>query len=401
MAVTGAGIVTALGAGWRANADGFREGRTAFRPVTLFDVSRQRAQLAAEADLPEDIPAGGLTPRQRARLDRASKLFILAGAEALAQAGWDDGMKNGPALSIGTSAGGMSMGEAFHRQAGEAPARRAGQATRIVGYQPRQQAVNLCNALGVSGPCRIIANACASGTNAVGHAWQLVRSGRAERAVAGGYDALSQLVYAGFDSLQALSAGVPRPFDKDRDGLGLGEGAAVLTLEPLEAALARGADVLAEIAGYGAVNDAFHLTQPNPEGDAALQSMTQACEAANWKAGDVDYVNAHGTGTPLNDKAEAQAIRRLAGKSSPDLKVSSTKASIGHLLGAAGAVEAVICLMVLREKWLPPGRTVENPDPLCAFDLVTEPRDAPVRRVLTNSFGFGGANATLALQTAP
>ncbi|HXJ72765.1 MAG TPA: beta-ketoacyl-[acyl-carrier-protein] synthase family protein, partial [Candidatus Dormibacteraeota bacterium] len=221
---------------------------------------------------------------------------------------------------------------------------------------------------------------------------------RAERVLTGGYDALSQLVFAGFDSLQALSPSTCRPFDAQRDGLALGEGAAMLALETFECARARGAAILGEICGYGASTDTHHLTQPHPQGTAALASMQAACAEAGVKPGAIGYVNAHGTGTPLNDSAEAAAINSWAGDSAARLSVSSTKASIGHLLGAAGAVEAVVCLMALRGQWLPPTVTLRELDPICRFGVVTQPTAANLEYALTNSFGFGGANASLVLR---
>jgi 3-oxoacyl-[acyl-carrier-protein] synthase II len=203
------------------------------------------------------------------------------------------------------------------------------------------------------------------------------------------------LVFSGFDALQALSPTSCRPFDANRDGLALGEGAAVLTLETLQYAKRRGATILGEIVGYGATTDVHHLTQPHPQGDAAFKSMTAACKVAGVTPEQVSYVNAHGTGTPLNDSSEAGAINRWAGARASSLPVSSTKSSIGHLLGAAGAVEALICLMTIREQWLPPTSTLETPEPLCTFPLVRKPTDATVEYALTNSFGFGGANASL------
>lgn len=394
--VTGTGVITALGAGWRANADGFRSGRVALRPVTLFDVSRQRAKVAGEVDLPGELPINRLSPREAGRLDRAGKLLLHAAAEAWTQAGWAPS-ENLPTV-LGTTAGGMTLGEDLYRQAISRPSARRGQPTRVVHYQPQHQAMSLLNALGCSGPVTIIANACASGANAVGHAWELLRQGHATRAFAGGYEALSQLLFVGFDSLQALSPTRCRPFDAHRDGLALGEGAAMLALETLESAKKRGASILGEIVGYGAGTDTHHLTQPHPNGDAALESMTSACATAQVRPEQIDYLNAHGTGTPLNDSAEAAAINAWAGAVSGELTVSSTKSSIGHLLGAAGAVETVICLMSLREQWLPPTSTLENPEPACKFKLVSSPTDAAVEFAMTNSFGFGGANATLILR---
>lgn len=189
-----------------------------------------------------------------------------------------------------------------------------------------------------------------------------------------------------------------RPFHARRDGLGLGEGAAVLALESLDHARRRGAEILGEIAGYGTAIDTHHLAQPHPEGIAAVRAMTEACRRAGVSPEQVDYVNAHGTGTPLNDVAEARAIGRWAGARTESLPVSSTKGSIGHLLGAAGAVEAVVCLMTLREQWLPPEPFLDEVDPACAFPVVRAPVETRVDVVVSNSFGFGGANASLVLR---
>ena len=395
--ITGAGIVTALGLGWRPNEEGFRAGRTAVRPVTLFDVSRQRTRRAAEVDLPEGLPRTRLTARQESRMDRSSRMLLLAAHEALGQAGWTAGDDPIPQV-LGTTSGGMMLGEAYYRQETLLPVSRRRQGTRVIHYQPQRQALDLADAFGLEGPLTVIANACASGANAVGHAFHQIRTGRARRVLAGGYDALSQLVFAGFDSLQALSPTECRPFAANRDGLALGEGAAVLCLESLESANRRGAPVLGEVAGYGCATDIHHLTQPQPDGLAALATMTAACHQAGVRPADIGYLNAHGTGTPLNDAAEAAAINRWAGDAVRSLPVSSTKASIGHLLGAAGAVEAVIGLMVLRGGWLPPETGLETVDPACAFPVVRTPQDRSIGVVLTNSFGFGGANASLVLR---
>ncbi len=408
--VTGAGILTSMGCGWRANADGFREGRTAFREVSVFDVSRQRTSRAGEVALPREFPETRLSLAARRRLDRASRLLLQAAVEAWEQAGWEsaldgdgdgDGRRARLPLVLGTSAGAMALGEAYFRQAVAEPAARRGQFTRVQQYQMQSQAMQAAAALGVAGPVTVISNACASGANAIGHAFQLIRGGRTSHVLAGGYDTLCEMVFAGFDALHALTTGMPRPFDARRDGLALGEGAGVLAIESLAFAEARGATVLAEITGYGTGTDLHHLTQPHPEGEAALRSMRLACAGAGVGPGEIDYVNSHGTGTPLNDVAEAHALRRWceeAGCDPAHARVSSTKGSIGHLLGGAGAVEAVICLMALREGFLPPSAGVREPDPSVVFDLVRQPREADVRRVLTNSFGFGGSNASLILE---
>jgi len=396
VAITGAGIITALGLGWEPNAEGFRAGRTAFRPVSLFDVGRQRVKVAAEVDLPATLPPTGLSDRDLARLDRASKMLLLAAREAQQQAEWQ--ASDQMPLVLGTTAGGMSEGEVYYRQAVQTPQRHRRQPTRALRYQAQVQGRTVLDALGFSGPICIISNACASGANAIGHAWELIRAGRADRALAGGYDALCKLVFAGFDSLQTLSPTACRPFDARRDGLALGEGAAIVALETLEGARRRGADILGEIIGYGTTLDGHHLTQPHPEGEAALTAMKLACTSAGVAPEEIDYVNAHGTGTPLNDRAEALAIQRWAGSRAASLPVSSTKADIGHLLGAAGAVETVVCLMALRGLWLPPETAFDTPDPACSFPVVRSPQDARLNVALSNSFGFGGVNATLILR---
>jgi len=402
--VTGIGLVTAYGLGYEKNAEGFRRGLTAFRPVSLFDVSRQRVKAAAEVDLPPSLPPSRLSARKQKRMERAARLLFHAADEALHQSAWPN--HHSTPLILGTTSGGMSRGEEFFREATTAPASSRWQATRVSYYLAQRQALDLTEGYGLTGPVTIIANACAAGANAVGHAFEVVRSGRARRALAGGYDALSQLVFSGFDSLQALSPTVCRPFDARRDGLALGEGAAVLALESLDAATERGAVIFGEICGYGAATDSHHLTQPHPQGEAAVMTMRSACRQAGVKPSQVTYINAHGTGTPLNDSSETAAINAWAGPSVEELRVSSTKAGIGHLLGAAGAVESALCLIALKEQWLPPMMTTEEVDPAVQFHLVQRPTKAkelhrPFEYALSNSFGFGGANASLLFRRFP
>jgi 3-oxoacyl-[acyl-carrier-protein] synthase II len=391
--ITGAGIVTALGIGWKPNAEGFRAGKRAFRSISQFDVSRQRVKTAAEVELPATLPPTRLSSHQATRLDRAGVMLLLAAHDAWQQAQWQS-LDDLP-LIFGTTAGGMSLGEAYFRQATRWPCRYRQQPSRAIHYQPQVQARMVLEALGASGSITIISNACASGSNAIGQAWERIRRGQAQCILAGGYDALSELVFSGFAALQSLSPTVCRPFDARRDGLALGEGAAVLALESLQHAIQRGAAILGELIGYGTAIDQHHLTQPHPQGNTALAVMKEACAAAGVAPEDIDYVNAHGTGTPLNDISEAVAISHWAGRRAATLPVSSTKASIGHLLGGAGAAGAVVCLMALRGQWLPTQAAFETPDPACSFPVVHEPHDAPVNVVLSNAFGFGGVNAAL------
>ena len=401
VAVTGVGIITALGRGWAVNGLGLRAGRVAIRPVQHFDVSHQRVRVAGEMSLPSPVAPPGLPPRRAARLDRAAQALLCAACDAWDQAGWDARSCSDTGLVLGTTSAGMLHGQAYYDQMAARPDSRRHQPARVLNYQAQRQALDLAESLSLSGPVDLVSNACASGANALGHAWDLVRRGRAERVFAGGYEALCRMVFAGFDSLQALSPTVCRPFDRQHDGLVLGEGAAVFALERWETARRRGANILGEIAGYGAATDIHHITQPHPAGDAAYAAMVGACARAQVRPDEIGYLNAHGTGTRLNDESEAAAINRWAGTHAPSLAVSSTKAGIGHLLGAAGAVEAAICLMALEGQWLPPIATLEDPDPACRFDLVRQPRDARFELAMSNSFGFGGANASLIFRKAP
>lgn len=395
--ITGAGVVTSLGLGWAPNSAGFEAGTIAIHPVSLFDVSRQRVKVAGEVSLPGKLPSTRLTRNRETRLDRAARMLLIAAGEAWSQSAWSKPVGPLP-LVLGTTSAGMVFGEDYYRQAMDQPLGRWQQPSRVMHYQAQTQAITLAEAFGFQGPISIISNACASGANAIGHAWELLREGHSEQVLAGGYDALSKMVFAGFDSLQALSTTQCRPFDAQRDGLALGEGAAVLTMETLDHAQRRGATILGEIVGYGTSLDVHHLTQPHPQGDAALASMCEATRIAGLSPEQIGYVNAHGTGTPMNDVAEAHAISRWAGERAATLPVSSTKSSIGHLLGGAGAVEVIVCLMALQGQWLPPTPTIRAADPACRFPVVREPTKARLDYALTNSFGFGGANASLILR---
>lgn len=322
-------------------------------------------------------------------------MMLLAIREALSQAGRSN-MDGIDALVIGTSAGAMPLGEAYFEQAKQDPGRIPAQLSRAEHYQPQRQMNSIADEFGWRGPIIIISNACASGANAIGWAADMIRSGRCKRVLAGGYDALARLVFAGFDSLRALApSGIPRPFDANRDGLALGEGAAVMLLEAEDA---RQSAALGEVSGYATATDLHHLTQPDPEGKAAIRTMTQACLQAGVSPADIGYINSHGTGTPFNDVAEASAISVWAQNAVSQIPVSSTKSAMGHLLGGAGAVEAVICLMALCGQWLPASLNVREADPAVRFDLVRNFRRAKLNHALTNSFGFGGTNATLVLK---
>jgi 3-oxoacyl-[acyl-carrier-protein] synthase II len=389
VAVVGAGVVSPLGFGLSETFDSLREARDCVTGVGRFSVAGCRCKTAGQVSDERLLSKRHEGGRAR-RLHRASHMMIQALGEALEQ---EPQFK--PELTvIGTTSGGMSYGEDYYRSLDRHDSLRHAP-TWIANYPAQKPVIDALEAFEISAPCQVVANACASGTNAIGHAFECVRSGRYQRVLTGGYDALSELVFVGFDSLQASTPEKCRPFDQHRTGMVLGEGAAILALENLDLALKRGAQVLAEITGYGMSTDNFHLTQPDPSGVGPRRAMERALESARSTANMVDYINAHGTATPFNDAAEGKAISELFDR----VPVSSTKSMMGHSLGAAGAVEAVICLLALQYQFLPPNINFCAPDEDVDLDIVAnEARPMALRTVLSNSFGFGGTNASIVMQ---
>ncbi len=363
-------------------------------PVTAFDVSDCRCRRAAEAD---SAWLGEVSSQSR-RWSRASRLAIVAAREALDQAGLlGQPGADGLALSVATTAGGMLWGEDFLR--GLVRQRGGGLLGPIARQQPPQQLLDLQAALSFrAGPTTIIGNACASGANAIGHAADLLLTGQAEIVLAGGYEAMSELLFLGFDCLQATSTTTCRPFDVGRDGLLLGEGAGFLVLETAAHAARRGVRGLASLAGYGHATDLHHLTQPSPDGTALVAAMRQAARRAGLAPETIGYVNAHGTATALNDGAEAAAYTTFFGSEAADrCRISSTKAATGHTLGAAGALEAVFTVRALETGQLPPQVGTVNALPEIASSLVSPRATAApgLRCAASVNLGFGGANAAL------
>ncbi|PYJ06339.1 MAG: beta-ketoacyl-[acyl-carrier-protein] synthase family protein [Verrucomicrobia bacterium] len=386
VAVVAAGVVSPLGFGLGETLESLRKARDCVSPVTRFSVAQCRCRTAGQ--IPDDrlLASQGEGIRGH-RLHRASHMMIQALREVVTQ---ESQFK--PELTvIGTTSGGMSYGEHYYRSLRQAEKLRHAP-TWIANYPAQKPVIDAQQAFGISAPCQVIANACASGTNAIGHAFECVRSGRYQRVLAGGYDAISEMVFVGFDSLQASTPEKCRPFDRHRTGMVLGEGAAILALENLESAQQRGAPVLAEIVGYGISTDNFHITQPDPTGVGARQAMERALQSAHVLANEVDYINAHGTATVFNDAAEGKAISELFN----GVPVSSTKSMMGHSLGAAGAVEAVFCLLALQHQFLPSNINFSASDDDLDLNIVAnETRPAVLRTVLSNSFGFGGTNASI------
>jgi len=394
--VTGLGAVTPLGpdagATWRA----LIAGRDAAAPVTLFDTSGCRARMGATAELP---PLPQIGAKKLSRLSRASRLAILAAQEALCQSGLLDSVgrslqKTLP-LSVSTSAGGMALGEDFVRRCLEGR-KRAGQLFRAARYQPQQQVLDLQEFLGFSGPATIIANACASGANSVGQAADWIRLGWNDCVLAGGYEALTELLYVGFDCIQAMTQERCRPFDRKRSGLMMGEASAFFVLESEAHARGRGAKILCELSGYGHGTDLHHLTQPEPAGEALIRAMTGALSQARLPRNRIGYVNAHGTGTVLNDTAEGAAYQNFFQEDLSSVRISSTKAAIGHTLGAAGSVEAMFGVQSLMTGEIPPQINLLEPEPRLEKSLArVGERLSDLEAVMSVNLGFGGSNAAL------
>lgn len=386
--VTGVGCISAIGATEAETVTALREGQTGMRRVEAFDTSGCLTDLAGV--VPEDFLAGSEHHPLPSGAHRAAHLLWRC---------WETASMRRPgfrpeAACFGTTSGGMSYGEEFFRALHQGGWQRLRSAVRE--YVPQQAATDLIQAAGWDMPPVIISNACASGTNAIGQAAHWVAQGWADRVICGGFDPLSQLVFAGFNSLRALSAsGVCRPFAKNRDGLLLGEGAAVLLLESEDTACRSGVCRLAEIIGYGASTDNHHLTQPEPGGSGPRTAMERALADAAIDPAGIDYVNAHGTATLFNDSSEAAALAAVL----PGVRVSSTKALTGHALGAAGAMEVVFSIYALQNGFCPPQWNCEVPDPSCEVRLVSpEEAPRPPRCIVSNSFGFGGSNASLVLR---
>jgi len=403
--VTGLGAVTPLGENFPASWNALVAGRDAQAPLELFDTAGCRCHHAASASLP---PLPELSAQATRRLARASRLAIPAAREALLSAGLLDGegrrrLRELP-FSVSTTAGGMAFGEDFLRRVldrnrSKSRARLFSQVSR---YLPQQQVLDVQQALGFGGHSVILANACASGANAIGHAADLISVGAADCVLAGGFEALTELVFVGFDCLQATSTDRCRPFDLNRTGLLLGEAAAFLVLESGDHAQRRGVTPLCDLTGYGHTTDFFHLTQPQPDGAALIEVMRAAATQAGIAPAQIGYINAHGTATPVNDGVEAKAYGIFLGDAPGSTRISSTKAAIGHTLGAAGAVEALFAIAAMRTGQLPPQLNLQTPIPEISPALVGEKESASdMHHVMSVNLGFGGSNAALIFSRSP
>lgn len=400
--MTGLGAITALGRGVRPLYQGALAGRSGIRPVELFDGSRYRASLAAEVP---GIPDLDLGRREEKGMSRCDRLATVAAEEALEEAGLPDGSIPPERMGIvlGAGAGGMFEAEGYFRRfIEEGPSTRA--RWRCLGSQLPNSATDwLAARLGLRGPKVTISTACSSSATAIGYGADLIRDGEADLIIAGGAEALCEVTFAGFNSLRAVDPEGCRPFDRDRKGLTLGEGAAVLILEGESRAASRGVRPLARVLGYGISADAHHMTNPPEDARGAVAALHQALRIAGVVPEEVDLVNAHGTGTLANDLAEARAVASVLGDRAPVVPLHSVKSSVGHCLGASGSVEAVVTILSLREGAVPPTFGLKNPDEaLPRVDLVRgEPRRGEFRVGVSNSFAFGGNNTVLVFEGLP
>lgn len=402
MFISGFGVISPLGVGKDAFFQGLREARVAIRRVDReLDLPGIGAKVAAPCDFD---PVSFLPAKRAKRLGRTSQMAVVAARLALEDARLNP---QGPgAVVVGTGIGALEILLENHASfLSRGPDRVSPFVVPLM--MPNAPAAEISIEFGITGPSFGVTTACAASTHAVGLAFEMIRHAQVEWVLAGGAEAvILPLVLAAFDRMGALSRNpdpleASRPFDRDRDGFVLGEGAAILVLESEDHLRSRGGEALAEIVGFGQSSDAFHITAPPEDGEGAYLAMAAALRSAGLSPEDVDYINAHGTSTPLNDRVETLAIKRVLGARAQEVPVSSTKSQIGHLLGAAGAVELGAVLFALAEDLIPATVTWRNRDPECDLDYVpAEPRRGKVRVAMKNSFGFGGQNASLVLRAA-
>jgi 3-oxoacyl-[acyl-carrier-protein] synthase II len=405
--VTGLGLVTPLGTGVEKNWEALIAGRSGIGLITRFDVSDFQVKIAGEVR--DFNPADWIEKRDIKKMDLFIQYAVAASEQAMRQSGFKVTEDNAEQVGvlIGVGIGGLCTIEQYHKQFLQTGLKHVTPffIPRLIGnLAPGQISIRY----GARGINLTTTSACASGSHAIGEAYRMIRLGYIDAAITGGAEAaLTPLGVGGFAVMRALSTRneepekASRPFDKERDGFVISEGAAAMILEEREAARRRGAQILAEICGYGANADAYHITSPSPEGTGAARCMSKCLEDGGLDLNQVDYINTHGTSTSQGDVAETQAIKRVFGELAAQIGVSSTKSMTGHTLGAAGAIESVYTVLAINREMMPPTINYEYPDPECDLDYVpNQPRSRQIRVALNNSFGFGGTNTTLAFRPA-
>ncbi len=415
--ITGFGLVTPLGVGAESVWKKLLDGQSGIRSIQNFDVSDLPAKIAGQVPRGETASGGfnaddWVPPKEQRKMDEFIIYALAAAEQAVSDAGWkptDGEAKERTGVMIGSGIGGLpgiTEGALTLHEKGP---------RRLSPFFIPSNLINLASGhvsirYGFSGPNHAVVTACSTGAHAIGDAARIIMWDDADVMVAGGTEAaVCRIGIAGFAAARALSTGfnnepprASRPWDEKRDGFVMGEGSGIVVLEELEHAKKRGAKIYAEVIGYGMSGDAYHITAPTPDGNGAFRAMRNALKRAQITPDQVDYINAHGTSTPLGDEIELSAVKRLFGDAAYKISMSSTKSSIGHLLGAAGSVEAIFSILAMRDGVVPPTLNLENPSPNCDIDLVPlKAKQRPVHYALSNSFGFGGTNASLVFGPAP
>lgn len=408
--VTGLGVVSPIGSTIDEFWKSLLEGKSGIKPLTAFDPKHFTCKIAAEVK--DFNPSSYLSPKEMRRMDRFVQFAVVASKIAMADSkiDLDKSDRNRVGVLIGSGIGGLHTVESEHRQYLSLGPEKG--PDRISPFLIPMLIVNMAAGqtsitLGLKGPNSAVATACATGNHAIGDAFRIIQRGEADAMVCGGSEAaVTHMGFGGFCALKALATAyndrpekASRPFDKNRDGFVMGEGAGVVILEEMDHAIKRNAPIYCEMVGYGMSGDAYHMTAPEPSGDGGIRCMTASLKDAGVKPEEIDYINAHGTSTYYNDKIETLAIKKVLGDHAYKTAISSTKSVMGHLLGAAGGAELVVCALAIKHGIIPPTINYETPDPECDLDYVpNKPRAAKINVAMSNALGFGGHNATLVVK---
>jgi len=391
VAITGIGVFCSIGKNVREFSQSLREGRTGIGPITIFDTSKYPCKIGAE--IRDYRPEEFFGKKELRKTSRTDQFALIAAEEAVNASKIDFYSPEEVGVCLGAGAGGMFEAEAYHR---EVLLKGKSRPSLVLPFIPSYTVSRIAERFGFSGPKATVTTACSSSATSIGYGADLIRSGRAKVVLCGGSDALSELTFGGFNSLKAMDPTPCKPFDRRRAGMSLGEGTAILILESLEDALKRGIEIYGEFLGYGIGGEAYHITAPEPTGITEARIMREAMEEGNIHPVEVDYISAHGTGTPLNDKVETLAIKNAFGKVAYSIPISSIKSMVGHCLGSAGAIEAVASILSIVHQFIPPTLNFLEGDEDCDLDYVPgKSREREVKVVLSNSFAFGGNCTTL------
>jgi 3-oxoacyl-[acyl-carrier-protein] synthase II len=384
--ITGIGIFCSIGKNVEEFHRSLQEGHSGIGPISLFDPSKYPSKIGAQ--IRDYYPERFFGKKELKRLSRTDQFALIAAEEAVKDSGINAYTSEEIGICLGAGAGGMFEAEAYHR---EVLLKGKSKVSLLLPFIPSFTTNRLAQRFRFSGPMATITTACSSSATSIGYGADLVRNGKAKVVLCGGSDALSELTFGGFNSLRATDPFPCKPFDKRRAGMSLGEGAAIVVLEGLDEAMKRRAGIYAEFLGYGIGGEAYHITAPEPTGAAEARIMGKALEESGMKPSEVDYINAHGTGTPLNDKVETRSIKKVFGEAAYSIPVSSIKSMVGHCLGSAGAIEAVASILSIVHGFVPPTVNHQEGDEDCDLDYVPgKSREMNVKVVLSNSFAFGG-----------